>query len=357
MFLPRSKRIFWYSLPTLVLLLALLASSKAVVEWYRLALLAEYKWKSPRDQYCGRSDIRQGEWMREDDTEPYRWSVVDNNCQYNEVFQPDSFCSLMENQVILFLGDSLSRESWLSLKILTNGQSGPQRNKFSKAQALSCSNTVEINFWMSNRLNDLQHEIDDWSEGPIELHNSSLAHFPTAIVMNTGAWYQSDDVYSSVMVEALEYVRVWQELCRADTGSVCPFVWRTTPPGMPGCMEYHQPMNNITLAEELLVAGTSANDEEAMHFKYHWSSFREQNLIAEELLERSGLDYVIIDGYEIGITRPDNHKSETDCLHHPEENLEVPHAWNTVLLHYLGLWGETQKGRPRRGVARVSERD
>ena len=122
-------------------------------------------------------------------------------------------------------------------------------------------------------------------------------------------------------------------------------------------MEYHQPMNNITLAEELLVAGTSANDEDAMHFKYHWSSFREQNLIAEELLERSGLDYVIIDGYEIGITRPDNHKSETDCLHHPEENLEVPHAWNTVLLHYLGLWGETQKGRPRRGVARVSERD
>jgi len=245
----------------------------------------------------------------------------------------------MENQVILFIGDSLTKEMWRSLVTLTDGVDVPSNSRPELAR--TCSNKTQLNYWRSNRFDDLQHAISDrFSLGPIELRNRSSADFPTAIVMNTGSWYQSTDVYISIMVKTLKYVRDWQEICKKDSLLGCPFVWRTTPPGMLGCMEYNQPMNNITRAEELLVDGTSGA---AAHLhphldKYHWTGFREQNLIAEELLTFSGwdgLDYEIIDGYEIGITRPDNHVSEKDCLHHPNENLDVPDAYNTVLLHYL----------------------
>mmetsp|Transcript_31498 Transcript_31498/g.70540 ORF Transcript_31498/g.70540 Transcript_31498/m.70540 type:complete len:280 (-) Transcript_31498:242-1081(-) len=254
-------------------------------------------------------------------------------------FRRDAFCGLMENQVILFIGDSLTKEMWRSLVTLTDGVDVPSNSRPELAR--TCSNKTQLNYWRSNRFDDLQHAISDrFSLGPIELRNRSSADFPTAIVMNTGSWYQSTDVYISIMVKTLKYVRDWQEICKKDSLLGCPFVWRTTPPGMLGCMEYNQPMNNITRAEELLVDGTSGA---AAHLhphldKYHWTGFREQNLIAEELLTFSGwdgLDYEIIDGYEIGITRPDNHVSEKDCLHHPNENLDVPDAYNTVLLHYL----------------------
>ena len=106
---------------------------------------------------------------------------------------------------------------------------------------------------------------------------------------------------------------------------------------MPGCMEYDEPINNITRVEDLLLAGTSgAVARLHPHMdKYHWAGFREQNVIAEELLERAGLESNIIDGYEIGITRPDNHIDEKDCLHHPSKEPDVPDAYNIVLLHHL----------------------
>jgi len=45
------------------------------------------------------------------------------------------------------------------------------------------------------------------------------------------------------------------------------------------------------------------------------------------------LEYEVIDGYEIGIQRPELHNSETDCLHHSD--LAVADAWNIVFLHNL----------------------
>ena len=333
----KQKRIIWsYSLTLLVF----------------LTLLARPKWESSRVHneesldhsvdlmHCGRSDIRRGKWVREDNsTKSYRWSLANDKCQYNNLFSPDAFCNRMENQVVLFIGDSLTKEMWRSLVALTNGVDVLNTGVYGSGMAQTCSNKTQLTYFRSNQLRDLQHDVAR-SVVPIELHNSSLANFPTSIVMNTGSWYQSTDVYYSIMVEAIEFIRAWQELCKTDSGSRCPFVWRTTPPGMPGCMEYNQPMNNVTRAEELLVDGTiGAKDDPKLHphvYEYHWTGFREQNLIAEEIfLLSSGLDYEIIDGYEIGITRPDNHVSSKDCLHHPGGALDVPDAWNTVLLHYL----------------------
>ena len=334
----KQKRVVWsYSL-TLVSLLTTLARPK----WessrvHNVESLGHSVYRRPR-MYCGRSDIRRGEWVREDNsTKSYRWSMADDKCQYNDLFSPDAFCNVMENQVILFIGDSLTKEMWRSLVALTNGVEVLTTDNGS-GMARTCSNKTQLPYFRSNRLHHLQNAIDDpRSVVPIELHNSSHADFPTSIVMNTGSWYQSTDVYYGIMVETIEFIRAWQELCKTDSASRCPFVWRTTPPGMPGCMEYNQPMNNITRAEELLVNGTSgARSKLHPHMDlYHWTGFREQNLIAEELFETSGLDYEIVDGYEIGITRPDNHVNSKDCLHHPGEALDVPDAWNTVLLHYL----------------------
>jgi len=51
------------------------------------------------------------------------------------------------------------------------------------------------------------------------------------------------------------------------------------------------------------------------------------------LLSCLNLNYEIIDGYEIGIRRPDVHASETDCLH--SNGMAVGDAYSTVLLHHL----------------------
>ena len=109
----------------------------------------------------------------------------------------------------------------------------------------------------------------------------------------------------------------------------CPLFWRMALPGIPNCTSFKRPVNNVTEMEEHMRSNPM----------YNWEKIKGQNEIGLQLLDESSssgtlsLSYEIIDGYEIGLQRPDLHVSEGDCLHnaHPA----VADASNIVILHYL----------------------
>ena len=293
--------------------------------------------------FCEQSDIRQGVWVAlpTNETEgnaakgakgaQYHWRVhpqrSNGYCRFEEEFQTSLFCDLMENQVILFIGDSLSHEMWVSLRDLAvaNGRLGPPRRYIllvspSGEYQKVCSNTTLV-YARSNDLNDIQEVLERQKE------------FPSVVVMNTGAWYQPTHTYNQTMGQMIDLMLRWQDLCKSS-GLMCPFIWRTTAPGTPNCMNFKRPENNVTRMENLWGYGSTQKEHLHPHLDvYHWKDFHHQNEIASEMLGQSGLEYKIIDGYKIGLTRPDQHVSMRDCLHH--QSPEVPDAYNIVLLYFL----------------------
>lgn len=280
---------------------------------------------------CNRSDIRRGAWVaRMNDTgdlttspTQYRW-LPDSSCQFQEEFNSTLFCNLMANAVIMFIGDSITWEMFASLIHFMGGH---------------VSKTVHTRAIFRRGLPVLVNHCGHDNVTFIYRHSKHLTgvgtsvsigqmlqeQFPTMIVLNTGAHVQPDNAYRSNVGRALEQMRGWQGLCR-DRNLTCPFFWRTSSPGIPNCMQFTKPVNNITKMEEYVAANPT----------YGWEKMRYQNKIALHMLElmESTLSYQIIDGYEIGIQRPETRTSEQDCLHNAD-NPAIADASNIVLLHYL----------------------
>lgn len=230
----------------------------------------------------------------------------------------------MTNAVIMFIGDSITFEMYASLVHLTGG-------KVTKRVHIRAVFNIGLPIVINTCGNNNVTLIYRWSKYlagggtsvPIQLMLEQ--QFPVMIVMNTGSHYQDDNAYRSNMGGALNQIRDWQQLCRDRMNITCPFFWRTTPPGAPNCMTFTKPVNNIYKMEDHLASNPI----------YNWEKFRYQNDMALQILETAdvGLNYEIIDGYEIGIRRPDVHASETDCLH--SNGMAVGDAYSTVLLHHL----------------------
>jgi hypothetical protein len=135
---------------------------------------------------------------------------------------------------------------------------------------------------------------------------------PNVLIANRGAHYTNDNQFEKETKQVIPHLLTWQ----AECGSACAFVYRTTVPGHPNCQEFGLPRND-TLEMEKLIANTSLYNEKQLE-KWHWPDFKRQNELAQRLFTEASIDYKVIDGYDINILRPDEHrggKTNSDCLH------------------------------------------
>ncbi|KAL7531311.1 hypothetical protein ACHAWF_003715 [Thalassiosira exigua] len=242
-------------------------------------------------------------------------------CFFNPSFVKDEFCGLTRNAVVVMIGDSLTWEQYDSLVQLTEGT--PLRKRINRRVVSRRGTPVVINVCGGDTTlvyRWIKHLDGGGASIPVETMMEQM--FPTMVLMNTGAHYQADGEFVRKIREALEVIERWQSKCQVRN-LTCPFFWRTTSPGIPDCMNYTEPINDL------------AEMEDAVKSKplYNWENFRHQNDLALEILESSPLDFDVLDGYEMGITRPDTRVSETDCLH--SRDPAAGHAENTAMLHYL----------------------
>lgn len=340
---------------------------------YRNVIMIQRQQQSP----CTRTDVRQGKWIEKiaknftsDDDDgsstmakvpsptQYQWiprgyypnpnkngigsngnsntatTSTTTTCLYQEEFNSTLFCNLMNNSVILFIGDSITFEMYQSLVHLTYGKVSwlvEHRAKFIHIPIIInvCGNNNNDNDNNNNNNNNNVTLVYRWNEElddtgtSVSIKQMLTEQFPTMIVLNTGAHYQSDVSFRANVASTLMQIRSWQQTCRDRlnlTVTTCPFFWRTTTPGIPHCTDFTRPVNNITKMEAHVALYPTKNN---------WEKMKYQNDIALEMIS----EYEVIDGYEMGIQRPELHKSEKDCLHH--SNMAVADAWNVALLHYL----------------------
>jgi len=144
---------------------------------------------------------------------------------------------MMKNAVILFIGDSITWEMYASLVHLTDGHvhkrvlNRDQHRKIAIVINVCGDNHVTLIYRWNNQLNN---------EGTsVAIENMLNETFPTMIVLNTGAHYQSDILYHERMDHALDLIAGWQSMCQ-DRNLPCPFFWRTTPPGIINCKKIYK---------------------------------------------------------------------------------------------------------------------
>lgn len=221
--------------------------------------------------------------------------------------------------VILFMGDSIYWEMYQSLVHLLGGKVYKEvhlKSIYEKGTPIMINvcgnNNVTLIYRWSKQFTDRVTSIS--------IKQMFEERFPTMVILNTGAHYQSDSAFSSNVKQALHQMKEWQELCKNLT---CPLFWQTSTPGIPYCKTFTKPVNDIHKMELHV----------AFNPMYHWDEFKHENEIALQILNVSQVAYQIIDAYEVGIQRPELHVSEGDCLH--SYDLAVSDALNIILLHYL----------------------
>jgi hypothetical protein len=232
---------------------------------------------------------------------------------------------------VSIMGDSLSWEQYSSLLQLL-GKRVHQNDQH--ASRLEDRNVIYFACQEQNRgtkfvfRNDAQLKAETIS-------NSINNDFPTVFILNRGAHYVNDTELLDDINDLLPVLLSWQQSC-TKMYHRCHLFWRTTVPGHPNCMEYTSPVNNISLMESLVESRSSYTDETM--WDYHWQDFKHQNNLILDLLQQysasTGLQYEVIDAYEINILRPDRHRwHQNDCLHscYPGK-MDV---YNQLLLHYL----------------------
>lgn len=282
---------------------------------------------------CGREDIRRGKWLErtEGNATEYRWDVPEGagSCRFHAEFDPGRFCALMANAVVMVIGDSIMWEAYSSLvRLASDGGVTPRKRIHTRVTHHGTRGGFPV---MVNVCNGTQATIIyRWSFHLEGIDRYLKEQFPTVIFLNTGAHYQADGIYRAGMDRTIGLLEGWQEVCRGRN-LTCPFYWRTTAPGIPNCMSFTRPNNNITEMERFVEAESPGVKGQAPF--YFWEKFKGQNEIALEMLESSKLDYGVIPGYEIGIQRPDTRVSEGDCLH--SRNPAIADAENIVMLHHL----------------------
>ena len=255
------------------------------------------------------------ERYQQDKFDTHEWRPHDETCDFMP-WDRNLFCDLTRNETVLFMGDSLSQEAMFSFGELMGLRTSPDDNPGSPVYSFgsACNRTVQAVF---RRQDFLRPSMVAW-----ELADKA----PMAAVLNRGAHFVDDEQLLQEMNETISHVREWQTKC-TDAGRRCLLVWRTTVPGHPQCPSYTEPAANSTDLERLI-------DDHGVSRRYHWHEFQRQNLLVEQVLSESGVDYEMLDAYHLNILRPDMHRVSTyDCLHSClDSKLDV---YSQVLLHIL----------------------
>ena len=291
--------------------------------WRKVTILqAPYIPPNHRKLLCDRSQIKRQE---EGNYESWEWKPQDDSCHFVR-WDRDQFCTLMRQQKILFLGDSLSQEASFSFGELMGLRISVSRNglprggypKYNLAGA--CNGTVEANFHRADFIK------------PKIVAKELQERFPDVAVLNRGAHFESDSMLLQDMNETIGHIGAWQSRC-TEAGKRCLLVWRTTVPGHPGCQNETQPVTNRSAMEHLI-------DTDPRSIAYNWPLFRHQNKLIEDALSNSNIEFEMLDAYHLNVLRPDGHRiAFDDCLHSClNSNLDV---YAQILLHILQRrgWG------------------
>jgi hypothetical protein len=250
------------------------------------------------------------------------WSTFDESCELSG-WNGNKLCRLLRFATVSIIGDSLSWEMYSSLLQLLGQrvlQSSQHRSKIEKANhgQLACGGKTKF-IWR----NDAHLE---------NITDSIMNDFPTVLILNRGAHFKNDTILMPGIRQSLQEVRDWLALC-AERGLKCHFFWRTTVPGHPGCGNFTEPVNDIEFLESR-VADLQLYNNRSIY--YRWYDYQHQNKLVLQELRDSGLEYQVIDAYELNMRRPDEHRAhQGDCLHscYPGK-MDV---YNRLLLHYLNM--------------------
>jgi len=203
---------------------------------------------------------------------------------------------------VFIMGDSLTREQFLSLFHLLQGPNGSPDNQVDAYYPMTHDCGIQL---VMRRL--------DYYVAKENMLSWELSHKnPTYVLINFGAHYVADPSHRWVIEHIAEDIRGWQNRCKLQNKE-CLMIWRTTVPGHPFCKSraYEYPGLNflnwtLPYAEKWL---------DAKHPPHHWADFGHQNEIVLEIFRASGIDFVVMDAYRINILRPDGHVGGNDCLH------------------------------------------
>ena len=247
----------------------------------------------------------------------YEW-LVPSDCIYNQ-FDINRFCQIVGNRTIALFGDSLAYQQYNSLVYITNATEKIRE----RAQCLStvCNNKLvwkRDNSASARGMNIMIRQMD-----------------PEIIVFNRGAHFTDDQKLIQELTATLEVALVWQQDCDKRKRN-CILLWRSTAPGFPACSEYQSPLTDPSKAKDI-IKNMSWYEKDEQRLQYHWWDFSTQNTLVEGLIQRyveqKQLRIHFLDFYDMAILRPDNHASDSDCLHWC---LPGPmDAVNTLLLHML----------------------
>jgi hypothetical protein len=218
---------------------------------------------------------------------------------------------------ILITGDSLSSEHYISVLGLLGMPKGDHPASFKAMhagiQALACNGTVQL---AENRRNQLE-----------KLGKDLTNRKPTVVVFNRGAHYVNDTILEQGLRRNIVDLKKWQKGWCVQTSTPCRLFFRTTTPGHRNCSQFNnEPVNDVAYMEEFV----------AQSDIYNWSKYKHQNELMLSWFDKAGLDYQVIDGYDLLLLRPDSHmEPDRDCSHNCLPG--KPDVYNELLLHYLKL--------------------
>lgn len=208
-------------------------------------------------------------------------------------FNRDLYCSLGFNKTVLFMGDSISFDHFLSLTHLMGVPQALPRAM--RKDALIESNLCNGTSKLIGKRDFLLHNFRDTMEQTD----------PDIIVLNRGAHFEKDEMLINFMnMTLLPLIKDWLNKC-TENKRQCHFVWRTTIPGHPHCENFTQPSNSLREMERLIFDNP----------RYDWAHFQYQNLLVQGLLQDSSISYDLMDAYYSHILRADWHQPPNDCLH------------------------------------------
>jgi hypothetical protein len=308
-------------------------------------------WRVPQ-RLCNRSELRTGKWVNavwerppyvpseskcrinetfgESPWSTYEWipeaSQGEDGCEFAQ-FEPEQFCEFARNKNITFVGDSLVYENmaslvhWLGGKIWTRSLWGVNRNEKPWFSQHVCNGSAHINFKSTRRFDSSLHDVTAISD---------------ILYLNRGAYFSPDDEMIEGMHRTILQLEEWQADCRIQ-GRDCHLIWRTTVPGHPKCWQWTEPATNIAEMEDLIgMTGNYSSHSNAMR-TFHWDDCSRQNKLVLAEFANSTLDYDVMDAYEIGILRRDQHVGldggGVDCLHNCEPGKLI--VYNQLLLHFM----------------------
>mmetsp|Transcript_39922 Transcript_39922/g.40436 ORF Transcript_39922/g.40436 Transcript_39922/m.40436 type:complete len:451 (+) Transcript_39922:97-1449(+) len=346
-------------------------------KWSKTIINKKYDLLEPKIQFCNQTQIQRGKWIATNESFPtwatdniisslgkrkrprapdlcdrkyanitYEWQPEQDHhhhhhsttCEFNE-WNETQFCTLLKGAPILMLGDSLTFEHYETLV----NEFGVKTSSFLQRVSWKESITIVQSICEHQETHIMYHRLDLLEHNTVErLLKEKL---PVVVIMNRGSHYVPDGRMITQLDQTFRFVARWQKQCQQVHGIKCHFFWRTTVPGHPNCGDFHTPVNNLSLVENMV-------HNEPLAETNHWTDFKRQNHLVSNLLSSYSrtthhqqqqnnkldnntviLETTILDAYYLNILRPDQHRADHDCLHSC-----IPgkvSVYNRLLLHWL----------------------